>query len=306
MTLDFTRLFYDKVHAYLLLLRPFTLLAPIIVSSCVMIASLFSLGTTKLNFEIIVYIIFPASLCFALLNGASNSLNQATDLKEDKISKPYRPLPKGLLSVNEAFAISFILYTIAIIVSFVINPFFCLFVLFIALFSISYSVPPRMKKYLCINQIWVAIPRGMLGILGSWSVFDNPFQPLPLAIGFIAALFLFGGTATKDILDKNADKDVGTKTLINVFGLQKTACISVVFMTIAFLLVIPMVFFNIIAGYLLPLTGLSILSLIIYGVMIHDHKNDTCENTRAWSLMYGTYFLFSISFAGLTIMNALY
>ena len=63
-----------------------------------------------------------------------------------------------------------------------------------------------MKKYLLLNQLWVAIPRGFLGIVGSWSVFGNPLHPLPLSIGLIATIFLFGGTATKDILDAEADK----------------------------------------------------------------------------------------------------
>ena len=105
----------EKIRGYIELLRPFTLLAPIIVSSSIMIASLIYSGRTDVTFLTIVLTVIPASLCFALLNGASNALNQATDYKEDKLSKPYRPIPKGVLSRKEAQNISFLLYIFAML-----------------------------------------------------------------------------------------------------------------------------------------------------------------------------------------------
>jgi 4-hydroxybenzoate polyprenyltransferase len=132
-------------------------------------------------------------------------------------------------------------------------------------------------------------------------VFGDPFQPLPLTMGCIAALFLFGGTATKDILDAAADQKVGIKTLVNVFGLQKAAVLSMVFMTSAFLLVVPLIWLNIIDVSFLPLVFFTVLSLVIGWFMIHAHENESCENTSAWTLMYATYFLFAISFTTIII-----
>lgn len=293
-----------KIGGYFELLRPFTLLAPIIVSSSVMIASFIYSGKTDISFITVLVMVIPASLCFALLNGASNALNQATDYKEDKLSKPYRPIPKGTTTQKEAQNISFILYIFAMLLSLTINITFSLFVLLIAFFSITYSLSPRMKKFLFFNQLWVAIPRGFLGILGSWSVFGNPFQELPLAIGCIAAIFLFGGASTKDILDAEADKKTGTKTLVNVLGVKKTALISLIFMSSAFALIVPLIMLNIIEAYLYPLAALVVLSFIIFWLMIHNRKNEKCENTSSWTLMYATYFIFALSFAIITIYFA--
>ncbi len=290
-----------KIRVYLELLRPFTLLAPLIVSSSVMIASLVNSGTTDLSFVSLLWTILSASFCFALLNGASNVLNQATDWKEDALSKPYRPIPKGIITPNEAYTVSFFLYTVAFLLSLAVNILFSFFIFLIAFFSITYSLPPRMKKFLFLNQLWVALPRGFFGIVGSWSVFGNPFEPLPLAIGCVAALFLFGGTATKDILDAEADRTVGTKTLVNVFGVKTATFFSLVFMTGAFGLIIPLVYFHIIHYTLLPLVFLGILSVLIGWLMFHKHKNTKCENTSAWTLMYATYFIFALSFAVITI-----
>ena len=290
-----------KIRIYLELLRPFTLLAPLIVSSSVMIASLVNSGTTGLSSVSLLWTILSASFCFALLNGASNVLNQATDWKEDALSKPYRPIPKGIITPKEAYKVSFFLYSVALLLSLAVNLLFSFFIFLIAFFSITYSLPPRIKKFLFLNQLWVALPRGFFGIVGSWSVFGNPFEPLPLAIGCVAALFLFGGTATKDILDAEADRTVGTKTLVNVFGVKTAAFFSLVFMTGAFGLIIPLVYFHIIHYTLLPLAFLGILSVLIGWLMFHKHKNTKCENTSAWTLMYATYFIFALSFAVITI-----
>jgi geranylgeranylglycerol-phosphate geranylgeranyltransferase len=290
-----------KSHIYLKLLRPFTLLAPLIVSSSIMIASLVKSGPIDLTFNSILWAILSASFCFALLNGASNALNQATDWKEDAISKPYRPIPKGIVTPKEAYKVSFFLYSVALLLSLTVNILFSFFILLIAFFSITYSLPPRIKKILILNQLWVALPRGFFGIIGSWSVFGNPFEPLPLAIGCVAALFLFGGTATKDILDAEADRTVGTKTIVNVFGVKIATFFSLAFMIGAFGLISPLVYFHIIQYTLLPLVFLSILSVLIGWLMFQKHKNTKCENTSAWTLMYATYFIFALSFAAITI-----
>ncbi|HUT00746.1 MAG TPA: UbiA family prenyltransferase [Candidatus Thermoplasmatota archaeon] len=290
-----------KIRVYLKLLRPFTLLAPLIVSSSVIIASLVNSGSTGLPFASLLWAILSASFCFALLNGASNVLNQATDWKEDALSKPYRQIPRGIITPKEAFKVSFLLYAIALLLSLTVHILFSLFIAVIAFFSITYSLTPRMKKFLFLNQIWVALSRGFFGIVGSWSVFGNPFEPLPLAMGCVAALFLFGGTATKDILDADADRVVGTKTLVNVFGLKFASIFSLIFMIGAFNILLPLVYFRIIPAQLFPLVFLSFLSVIIGWLMLHNHRNTKCENTSAWTLMYATYFLFALSFAVITI-----
>ncbi len=294
----------SKIGVYLKLLRPFTLLAPLIVSSSVIIASLVESHITDQIGISLLLTILTASFCFALLNGASNVLNQATDWKEDAISKPYRPIPNGIVTSKEAYQLSCMLYVGAFLLSFAVHALFSFFITLIAVFSITYSLTPRMKRFLFFNQLWVAIPRGFFAILASWSVFGNPFKPLPLAIGCVAALFLFGGTTTKDILDAEADRVVGTKTLVNVYGVKIAAVLSLIFMVSAFCLIIPLVYLQVLPTVVFPLSFLSFLSVIIGWLMIHKHKNSKWENTSAWTVMYATYFLFAFSFAIITIFSS--
>jgi 4-hydroxybenzoate polyprenyltransferase len=202
--------------------------------------------------------IFPAGLTLAILNGASNALNQITDIKADRISKPYRPIVKGIITKNEAKFIAIIMYLAAFSLSIYINLMFSVFVLLIIIFTVTYSLPPRVKDHLFLNQLWVGIPRGLLGILASWSLFGNSIQPLPLAIGLIAMFFLIGGSITKDITDSKADKKTGTHTLINTYGTKKAAFMALPFMFFPFAFIPMLIDSGILSTNLWLLTLLAI------------------------------------------------
>ena len=298
--------FKEKVKGYIDLIRPFTLIAPILVSTCIMLASFFYNGETSNVFSILWSKIIPASFALAILNGASNALNQATDIKADKISKPYRPIPKGIISTGKAKIISIVMYFMAFYISSTISTTFSIFIILITAFTMTYSIPPRIKDVLFLNQFWVAIPRGLLGIIASWSVFGNPLQPLPLSIGFIAMFFLIGGSITKDITDSYADKKAGTRTLVNTFGVKKAAFIGLPFMFFPFVMIPIMINNGILESYLWLLTSLAIPGYLVFYLMIReeDKGSKVLENTSAWTLMYVTYFVFAFSFSVLTILGS--
>lgn len=292
----------NRLKAYFELVRPFTLLAPLMVSIFIMVASFFYSNQTEFLLNVLTTKIIPAGIILALLNSASNILNQITDLKTDKISKPYRPLPKKIITKKEAIIISTSLYSFSLLLAFTINYLFLIFVVSITVFTVSYSLPPRLKDKLFINQLWVGIPRGLLGILASWSVFSNPFKPLPLTIGFIAMVYLIGGSITKDITDSYADKKTGTRTLINTYGIKQAALMAFPFMVFPFLFVPILVDIKILEPHFFFLTFLSIPTCYIFYLMIKDNsKGKHLENTRSWALMYILYFVFAFSFSILTI-----
>jgi 4-hydroxybenzoate polyprenyltransferase len=293
------------IRGFVDLIRPFTLLAPIIVSSCIMIASFFQNNISDDLFGLFWSTIIPASFCLAILNAASNALNQATDFKVDKISKPYRPIVRGDISLREAKIVSVILYIIAFSLSFTINFTFILIVFLISIFTVSYSLPPRLKDKLFFNQIWIAIPRGLFGILASWSVFGSPLEKLPLTIGFIAMTFLIGGSITKDIIDSEADKKTGTRTLINTYGIKKAALMALPFMVFPFVYIPILIEVGLLNPNLWILSFLAIPAYLVFHLMLRDKKTSgVLENTMSWTLMYFTYFLFAFGFSLLTIISS--
>jgi geranylgeranylglycerol-phosphate geranylgeranyltransferase len=292
-----------RVRAILDLFRPFTLLAPFIVSMSIVVAGLiYSNKEIPVNWWLTVG---QASFTVVLVNAASNALNQATDVEADRISKPYRPIPRGLIKPEEAQSIAYLFYLFALIRAITLSPMFGFFIFMIMIFTVTYSLPPRMKKYLFVNQIWIAIPRGMLGILASWSVFGNPLEPAPLIIGGVATIYLIGGMSTKDITDSEADKRTGTRTLINTYGEKKTALICLPFMLFPFIVILIMVERGFLDTYLLPLVSLVALSFFIVYLMIRSKESKSLENVHAWSIMYLQYILLALGFSLLTIFGEL-
>jgi len=293
------------IKGYIDLIRPFTLLAPIIVSLCIMMASFFYTDISENLMAIMMTTIIPASFSLAILNGASNALNQVTDTKSDKISKPYRPIVRGDVSPGEAKIISLVLYITAISLSLIVNVMFSVFVLLIVVFTVTYSLPPRLKDKLFLNQLWVGVPRGLLGVLASWSVFGNSLQPLPLTISLIAMSFLIGGSITKDIVDRDADKKTGSHTLVNTYGVKKAALMALPFMIFPFAFIPILIDSGILDSSLWLLTFLAIPGFFIFYLMINgDKKGRFSENTSSWALMYITYFVFAFGFSVLTIFGS--
>jgi 4-hydroxybenzoate polyprenyltransferase len=292
----------SKIRGYIDLIRPFTLLAPIIVSICIMLASFVYAKGNGDFLTVFITKIIPASFSLAILNGASNALNQVTDLEADKISKPYRPITLGIISTNEALSLSMLMYLFAFSLSLLVNLWFILFVFLISVFTITYSLPPRIKNVLYVNQLWVSVPRGLLGILASWSVFGNVLHPLPIIIGIIAMVFLIGGSITKDIIDSYADKKTGTKTLVNTYGVKKAAIMSLPFMFFPFAFIPMFIHAGLLEAQFALLTLLAIPSFFVFYLMIRDKsKGKRLENTSSWALMYITYFFLAIGFSILTI-----
>lgn len=291
-----------RFRGYFDLIRPFTLVAPLFVSMFIMFASLVY-NDRFADFPNWWITIGQASLTLVFLNAASNALNQATDAEADMISKPYRPIPRGIVKPEEAQSIAYIFYLFALLRAVTINVWFGIFVFLIMIFTVMYSLPPRMKRFLFVNQLWIAVPRGLLGILASWSVFGDPMQKEPLVIGTIAFLFFTGAMTTKDIVDGEADKRTGTRTLINTFGTKKAALISLPFMFLPFALVPLLVHYSILSYYFLPLTIFTITSLIVFYLLIMESENKLLENVYAWSFMYVEYLFFAIGFTFLIIFG---
>jgi 4-hydroxybenzoate polyprenyltransferase len=305
-----TRFLSKEARAALDLFRPFTLAAPFIVSMSIMVASLvFNLRNGNLTsvHEHWWRTVGQAGFTIAVVNAASNALNQATDVTSDKISKSYRPIPRGLIKAESAQSIAYILYLFALLRAITINFWFGFFIFLIMIFTVTYSLPPRMKKYLFINQVWIAIPRGMFGIMAAWSVFvpkgQHPFQALPLIIGGVATTYLIGAMSTKDITDSEADKATGTHTLINTIGTKKTALVCLPFMLFPFLFIFMFTYAGIIDNIYNILSLFIILSIFIFYLMIRETESKTLENVHAWSIMYVQYIFFSLSFSLLTIFH---
>jgi len=292
----------QKIRAYIDLLRPATLFTPFIAG---LFGILIQLGYTNQpslflqHWKTVIY----AGVTLMLAQACGQCFNQSVEeeIKIDRVNKPYRPLVKGTLSKNEARSLAWILALIAIGRSFTINPWFGGFVTALVGFGIFYSLPPlRMKKKLFWGTAWQAFSRGFLPILTMWSVFGNPINRIPVAIGSILFVFMLGAQPNKDIVDQKGDKRYGVKSLITEYGVEKTMDWTSRLVAFGPLLLIALYTqVGILPKKCIDLFCLAPLLWFMAWEMRENPKKeiDKLENTVGWVLMYVILALFYIGFS---------
>ena len=236
-------------------------------------------------------LLFIAAPMASLLNVASNSINQVTDITNDRINKPERPLPAGELASWEALVVSFVAWVAALWLSWLVNIECFAYVAAASVFIAAYSVPPvRLKARGFWANVAVAIPRGWLLPLSAWSVMKTTWNIEAWYIGFIYFVFLLGATTTKDFSDAEGDRAAGCETLPVKYGAQGAARIIAPFFIAPFLLMPLGIGLGIMTGNRWVLGVLSVV-MIVWGaytivVMRRDAPYSTDENHPAWTQMY--------------------
>src|SRR6185436_14174791 len=164
----------------------------------------------------------------AVLNAASNALNQIYDLEIDRVNKPKRPLPSGRLSLDDAWVFTIVTYAAALVLAWLVAPggrHECFWIVVAAtLMTFLYSAPPFRTKRLGIwANVTIAIPRGVLLKVAGWSAVKTIVGAEPWFIGTIFGLFLLGASTTKDFADMEGDARGGCRTLPIIYGVRRAA-----------------------------------------------------------------------------------
>lgn len=277
-----------KWRGFVELVRPFTLMAPLIGGLSGAFISLAWYGDLNLGIEWIELIWGVMTLVF--LNAASNTFNQITDLDIDRINKPYRPIPSGIVTVEEARLIAVALYLITAWRAALVNPSFFLLVMVLITITIIYSAEPiRLKKRLFISNLSIALPRGMLGFVSAWCIFGEITNPIPWIIGAVMAVYLIGAMTSKDFTDMEGDAKFGCRTLPVVFGPKMAIYMSIPFFVIPFFIIPVAVYYDYFSQYALILAlvylawGSAVAVMMLKLASVEDAK---FENSPVWKQMY--------------------
>src|SRR6266446_3809200 len=108
----------SRARTYVDFTRPFTLLPPTlgVISGAITAFGSASNPDPARRFTLDVGLtILLGSLCAALLNAASNGINQYYDIDIDRKNKPSRHLVTGLISMRSGYIFSLALYAAAIV-----------------------------------------------------------------------------------------------------------------------------------------------------------------------------------------------
>lgn len=288
------------------LARPFTLLAPALgfVSGAVTAAG--AAPRAAWSPALLLYPIVGLVMA-AVLNAASNALNQIYDLDIDRINKPERPLPSGRLPIRVAWAFTWIAYGAALVLAWFVAPdgrHECFWIVAAAtLFTIAYSVPPvRTKRLGLLANVTIAIPRGVLLKVAGWSAVKTVAGVEPWFIGAIFGLFLLGAATTKDFADIEGDARGGCRTLPILYGVRRAAWMISPSFVIPFLLIAAGTRAHILTGDPVLLLLLSAV-MTMYGVYVcylmlrRPEELAVEENHASWAHMYRMMFVAQAGFA---------
>ena len=281
----------SRISIYLKFLRPFTLYPPAIGMISGGISAFGAYPKCEFSLGIVINIAL-GSLMAALLNGASNALNQIYDLEIDKINKPHRYLPSGKITIKEAWIIAATLFIISLILAGLVN-WQCFTMAAIAtIMTYFYSAPPlRTKRLGIVANITIAIPRGVLLKVCGWSTVKTIYKYEPWLIGLVFGLFLLGATSTKDFSDIKGDRANGCMTLPIKYGVRRAAWMIAGFFIFPFLLMPWGVSQGILTGnpYVLSIAGYGLSAWGFYVAALLVRKPEeltTSENHIAWRHMY--------------------
>lgn len=292
-----------KLKIYWELMRPFTLLAPtvgFISGGLIAIGASSRVAPTSVH----LYPIILGAISAALLNAASNVVNQYFDIGIDRINKPNRPLPSGRISLKKSRLLSILLYSFSFFLAYLVpNKQFITIVLITVLITYAYSAPPlRTKRWVIPANLTIAIPRGCLLIVAGWTAVRSFYDFEPWFIGSIFALYLLGAASTKDFSDIKGDKMYGCNTLPIILGAKKAAITIVPFFILPFLLIPYGKINGMLTGSTIVLYPLTAI-LVVWGgytayLILRKPEELTLEaNHISWKHMYLMLLVGQIGFA---------
>ncbi len=276
------------VRAYYDFSRPFTLVPPAIG----IITGAYA-GAAASGSQVGAYQLAAATVGAALLNVASNGLNQICDLPIDRINKPQRPLPSGELSLAAARNLTAGTYIVSLLLAATVGA--ATFAVFAAgaILTVAYSAPPlRLRRHLVFSNATISLTRGLLLKAAGWSVSASLLSAEPWLLGSIFFLFLLGAASTKDFSDIEGDRREGCITLPIKYGVVKSARLIAPFFIFPWLLFPLLAAAGLLSAQPVPalLVGLGLAgwgAMIILRILARPMAlAENGENHPAWRQMY--------------------
>jgi len=187
-----------------------------IAAAVMAVAAGFSIGGGEL---------FPLMLltAVALTTAAGNVINDYYDIDIDRVNRPNRPLPSGILSRRQALYLYVILLAF---LSFILTDFKQEVVIWIIIWVVLLHLYSGIfKRRYMIGNFVVSSVTGSGFLLGSYCGGNIEAGVIPSLFAF---LFIFGREIVKDCEDIEGDYFFGSKTIAIIIGKKKAMRIAAV------------------------------------------------------------------------------
>lgn len=215
-----------------------------------------------------------AILTAIAMTGGANAINDFYDYEIDKINKPHRPLPSGLISREHSRYFAYVLFGIGCVASALIGP-WPLVIAGISIFLLE-GYSRWWKGTPVIGNVVVSLMIAVAFFYGS-VVFGNGWAALPPAcMGF---LYTWGREIIKDLEDAEGDAAQAARTFPLLFGDVNAKILTTgLFLLLLFGVLLPYVLdvYNVVY-FVMVLVGVDLP--IVY-VLVRLWKWNTPENYR--------------------------
>jgi geranylgeranylglycerol-phosphate geranylgeranyltransferase len=201
-----------------------------------------------LNAQVSLFQIFILILAPAFLSVGTMVHNDVTDLKSDKVNRPYKPLPAGIIKEKTAYFTGLSLMFASIIIALFVNindtgelnwncTIFTAFLVFVGIYYNYYG-----KYHGIFGHISVSIGVGAIPYWGAIAIFPNELiVMLPLAIA------IFFQEVGREIMvcvgDYHGDLKAGFKTTPVKLGRKRSMYVALIFY-LAFIPLFPLPAFD--------------------------------------------------------------
>lgn len=234
----------------------------------------FAITRELIGFDAILLIFFS----MACITSAGFAINDFFDRESDAVIKPKRPIPSGALSLKQVVAISTFLFTLGLVLAFLINWLSFLLLLTDCILLVIYSAFVKRKSGFAANVL-VGLLVGTAFLYGEATVNQTisliSISLYPICFGTI------GGNILRDILSFEGDSKIGYPTLPKQIGNKGSITIAAFFfIATAILAPLPFFFhfFSIYYLFLIVLWGI----LLVYSSIRLLTSLPTVENVRKY------------------------
>jgi geranylgeranylglycerol-phosphate geranylgeranyltransferase len=235
---------YRTISGFILLTRPANLL--------ICFLSVW-LGAVLAGFSGFNIGLFLACSSATLIMAGGNVINDYYDVAIDKINKPFRPIPVGLVTHSGALKWANILFALGLFLSIFVTK--IAFLLAVSTVALLFCYGAALKRTILLGNVVISVLTALVFVYGALAFGRARDVIIPAVFAF---LFHFGREIIKDIEDSEADAQSGFKTFPIRFGTRWTLIlISFIFLGLIIMTPIP---------WLLDLYNQKYLWTVFFGV----------------------------------------
>ena len=159
-----------------------------------------------------------------LITAAGNVINDYFDVEIDRVNRPDRPIPSGLVQFPAARAYAVTLFLAGILVCFFTNPLCVAIAVFNSLLLIAYAA--LLKRTPLVGNITVSVLAASMFLFGgALNGLPGFFHVMPFAV--ITFFAMLARELVKDGEDVEGDKASGAVTIPIRFGIKATMMLAI-------------------------------------------------------------------------------